>query len=465
MDRRILIVVVAAILIRVVYQLGMLGFDGSFHNGSDSEKYINIAESLIATGEFAYIDTSTDPVTLTPVTDRMPLYPYFIAGMMLLFDDDAFTAIAISQAFIDGLTIFLLALAAAALDRRYALPTAIVAAIIPNFLVHASYILTENMFMLFFAAALAALLWALRGWRTTTMLAVTGLMLGMALLTRPVMMFFPLFLLPALAYAIPAARRVSFGRGLLLAALPVVIMITFVVPRVAENVDRYGHAVLTTQSGNHLLKWVYPCLNTPWSCASHGTDWDANRPLIEERLAALPPDEAANPAVRNKVFQEVAIERIAELGVVKVAVGFVVGAIKNTIQTGFYETVTQFRQPANFLSAMPGDSFGEKLGNFFETNSTGVFMLIWFVAQIALLGSRVVQLVGFGAGLANPALRPFTIVLTMTILYFLVVNGPIGNPKYRVPAEPGFLILLSMGYYAILDFWRRRQVARRAVAA
>ena len=114
---------------------------------------------------------------------------------------------------------------------------------------------------------------------------------------------------------------------------------------------------------------------------------------------------------------------------------------------------------------MPGDGFGEKLGNFFRTNSTSVFMLIWFVAQIALLGSRVVQLVGFGAGLANPALRPFTIVLTMTILYFLAVNGPIGNPKYRVPAEPGFLILLSMGYYAILDFWRRRQAARRAVAA
>ncbi|MEK9797431.1 MAG: hypothetical protein VW713_11905, partial [Alphaproteobacteria bacterium] len=286
-------------------------------------------------------------------------------------------------------------------------------------------------------------------------------MLGLALLTRPVMMFFPLFLFPALAYAIPAARRVSFGRGLLLAALPVVIMIAFAVPRVVENHDRFGHAVLTTQSGNHLLKWVYPCLHTPWSCASHGTDWDENKPLVDARLAELSPAQRANPAEVNAVYQSVAKERIAELGIVQIGIGMTVGAIKNTVQTGFYETVTQFRQSPNFLSAMPGSGIGEKLANFYRTNRGDVFMLAWAVAHAALLVSRLVQIVGFGAGVANAARRPFTVVLVMTIVYFLAVNGPIGNPKYRVPAEPGFLILLSMGLYTIMDFLRRRREPSR----
>jgi hypothetical protein len=65
--------------------------------------------------------------------------------------------------------------------------------------------------------------------------------------------------------------------------------------------------------------------------------------------------------------------------------------------------------------------------------------------------------VGLGTGIAQSALRPYTVMLLMTIAYFLAVNGPVGNPKYRVPAEPGFLILLSMGLYKIMDVLRRRR--------
>ena len=320
------------------------------------------------------------------------------------------------------------------------------------------------MFLFFFVAALTALLWALRGWRTTTMLVCAGLALGLALLTRPVIMFFPIFLFPTLIYALPAARRVSLGRAVILAAIPVVIMIAFAVPRLADNHARLGHAVLTTQSGAHLLKWVYPCLKTPWSCASHGDDWAANKPLVDARLTELPPEDAANPAIRNEVFQSVAVERISELGVVQIAVGATVGAFKNVIQTGFYETLTQFRQPATFFSAMTGNNLAEKVGNFLTTNSTNIFMMLWVVAQVGLMLSRVVQLVGLGAGLTNPLIRPFTIVLIMTIVYFLAVNGPIGNPKYRIPAEPGFFILLSMGFYSLLDWWRARQGATNRIA-
>ncbi len=457
MTRKITLIVAAAILLRIVYQVAILGFDGSFHNGSDSQKYIVIAENLLATGSFSYIEAGDGEPTLTPVTDRMPLYPYFVAGMMAVFDEGTLTAIAVSQAFLDGLTIALLALAAAAIDRRLAIPTAVFAAIAPNLLVHASYILTETVFLFFFVAALTALLWALRGWRTTTMLVCAGLALGLALLTRPVMMFFPLFLFPTLLYAFPSARKVPLGRTAMLAGIPVLIMIAFALPRLADNHVRFGHAVLTTQSGAHLLKWVYPCLNTPWSCASHGDDWEVSKPLVDDRLAELSPADVANPATRNEVYQSVAVERISELGVFQIAVGSVVGAFKNVIQTGFYETLTQFRQPATFFSAMTGNNATEKIGNFLKTNSTNTFMMLWAVAQGSLMLARVVQLVGLGAGLSKPHLRPFTILLTMTIIYFLAVNGPIGNPKYRIPAEPGFFILMSMGLYTIFDWYRARR--------
>ena len=84
------------------------------------------------------------------------------------------------------------------------------------------------------------------------------------------------------------------------------------------------------------------------------------------------------------------------------------------------------------------------------------FMKIWFVAQLALFASRLIQLVGLGAGLRNSAIRPYTIILLMSIVYFLAVSGPIANPKYRIPMEPALIILFSIGFCAIMDWLSRR---------
>ncbi len=164
------------------------------------------------------------------------------------------------------------------------------------------------------------------------------------------------------------------------------------------------------------------------------------------------------------IRRDVAIERILELGMPQILFGSAVGAFKNLIQTGAYETFTQYRQPITFFAAMPGGTFGERFGNFLQNNKTNIFMGFWLVAQIFLVLSRGVQLVGLWSGLADRTRRPFTIILTGTIVYFLVVNGPIGNPKYRIPMEPALILLFSIGFYTIFD-WRAARRGQIAGAA
>jgi hypothetical protein len=36
------------------------------------------------------------------------------------------------------------------------------------------------------------------------------------------------------------------------------------------------------------------------------------------------------------------------------------------------------------------------------------------------------------------------------VLYFLLISGPIVSPKYRLPFEPGLIILQAM---ALVDLW------------
>jgi 4-amino-4-deoxy-L-arabinose transferase-like glycosyltransferase len=457
MPRIVYLIAIAAVFLRFGYQDAMLEFGGSFHNGSDSGKYLSIAEGIGVTGNFVWVEERGGQIVATAATDRMPVYPYLLAGVFELAGPDNLQAVVRLQAVLEALTIVGLALAAAAIERRLTVPTAIIAAIIPNFLVHSSYVLTENIFLLLFVWGLCALLWSLHGRRVIALLVAAGVLFGAALLTRPVLLFFPLFLFPTLFYALVATRTANWRASILLALVPIVMMAVPAAPRVIENYAVHGHAVLSTQTGNHLTKWIYPCLRTPWTCSSIGEAWLENNVTFEQRLAELPEDERTKPFVRDRVLKDIGKERILELGIVQITIGMAVGAFKNIIQTGFYETLTQFNQPPQFFSAMSGESVLERLGNFFTVNATNVFMIAWFVAQGSLMLSRVVQLVGLGAGLTDPRIRPFVIMLTMTVAYFLLMNGPIANPKYRIPAEPGLIILLSMGLYTVLDWYRARR--------
>ena len=61
-------IVLSAIVLRLIYQAAMLSFGGSFHNGSDSGKYITAAQELLASGQW-------------PRTDRLPAYILFLAAI------------------------------------------------------------------------------------------------------------------------------------------------------------------------------------------------------------------------------------------------------------------------------------------------------------------------------------------------------------------------------------------------
>ncbi len=146
--RQLFWIALFAIVLRFAYQAMMLQFGGSFHNGSNSEKYLIIAREYLAGG---YGNHSGEQL------ERMPLYPAFLAAIFHLFGTDNLRAVVTVQNFIDALSVIGIGVAARSMSERFAAPAAFAAAVIPNFLVHASYILTETVFILFFVWGLCAL--------------------------------------------------------------------------------------------------------------------------------------------------------------------------------------------------------------------------------------------------------------------------------------------------------------------
>ena len=51
-----------------------------------------------------------------------------------------------------------------------------------------------------------------------------------------------------------------------------------------------------------------------------------------------------------------------------------------------------------------------------------------------------------------------SILIILFILYFLLISGPVGGPKYRIPIEPVLIILQSHGMVGIYNFFTNLKV-------
>lgn len=381
---------------------------------------------------------------------RFSLYFYFQEAILRLFNTQNLRVVITVQALIDSATVVAVSLAAMAFSRDLVIPAAVTAAIIPNFLGHSSSILPETLFVAFFSWGLCSLLWAIRGQRVVAWLMIAGLLFGLALLCRTVLIFFPFLLLPALTYALHSKDR-SWLSCFALALIPALVMVVVVLPLLVFNFLRFGYLELSSQSGPHLLYWVYGCFATPWPCTQRSRIVAALTPMVAERIQALGVDSTNEFAV-SIIQRNLAIKLILDLPLWQIAWGMTWGAFKNLMQTAFYQVFTQYNQPLTFFSAMHGDNYFERFRNFLFVNWGNYFMMMWVLSQSCLAASRGVQLYGVIRGMRDHKYRALTTVLLVTTIYFLLINGPVADPKYRMPFEPSLIIFFALGIVPVINW-------------
>ena len=198
----------------------------------------------------------------------------------------------------------------------------------------------------------------------------------------------------------------------------------FATPRLVTAYTLYGAPVLSTQSGAHLMNFFYPCLKDPIDCSNIQEIGRQNRAIASKKLAALPPEEAGNPLVQDRILREIGMEQITSLSFRQITFGLVVGASRGFLLTSFREIGQQLQLNTPFFSTIPGGNFLERLKKLFQSITNGGFIAVWFGAQLTLLLSRLVQFRGFLQGLRSPEIRPMVVFLFVTAIYFLIVNGP-----------------------------------------
>ena len=431
-----------ALLVRLI-NLAFLTGNESFFAETDAFAYWKLGAGLARPESFWS--------TLLAETDRMPLYPLLLGGIRHIFGD-APRMVAILQAVIDAGTCALIAALGALISPLVGLIAGILAALSVTLIVFSTQILTETVSLFFFTLMLLAATRFLRH-PTNALAIIAGLAGGIASATRPAVA-------PLLAAAVPLVlvialmQRRGFAAALAAALLFAVGAAAPIAPVLLRNVIHYGSFSLTTQTGHHLADWIVPLVTQRADGTPYQNTVDRMEALYAQRAQAIlcAPHKLecsaehdlngqTNPFQRAAVKSEVAREAMARLPLSAYAKAWLEGMVVNLASPALLIDPRVRAMPKPSFYNTPGTSLWEKTRAYLF-DDPAAYQVLLIVGLVAMLPILMLEAAGF-VMLARTL--PWAAVCAGGVLaYFLLLNGPVATPKYRLPMEPVLIVLAAI---------------------
>lgn len=293
--------IVAAVAVGVALRLafGLLYWVGKPLT-HDEREYLALAGSLTAGRGFAY--EPQDPASPAPQFGRAPAYPVFLAlvGAGGGEYDSSPARVKIAQACVGGLTVWLVGLIAlGAAGPRAGAVAAAVAAVYPPLVWISAYVFSETLFSpcaLGAAHVLQRAVGTPPGRRRMALSLAAGGLTGLAILIRPVMLFF----VPLAVLWLAGHRRVAVALAFTAATVAVVA------PWTIRNAIVYERFVLVASEGG-VTFWTG---NHP--LARGDGDLAANPDLKRAEVAFRRAHAGLTPEELEPLYYRAALEAIAE---------------------------------------------------------------------------------------------------------------------------------------------------------
>ncbi len=424
----------------------LLGEPALNHLIEDAQLYWNGAQYWLDSGFFAV----PGPSGYVAHTERTPFYFIFLLPFRWMSGDSVTSAL-IAQTLIDSGTCVVIARIGAMIGRATGIVAGLFAATWINLIIHSSLILTDTLFVFF--ASLVLLFAAKYVDRGRILdIGLAGFFCGIAIVTRPVALFLPL----AMAIAAPLISR-HRGRRWIPGVAGALVMLTLAMlpatPIIHRNLTQFGTPQLTTQSGPFLLFWVAGIPKTLATGKRFGTVTAELNSKLSDRLEQL-----ENSGIKLNVFQRsqqlvaLARDELKAMPVGTVLYGWFYGAGLNLAAPALLQDqrVHALNQ-ASFHNAV-GIGFVDRAANFLRNNDlTYVFWL--GVGCVGAVIALLLQAYGW-AVLIRRMFWP-AIFGSLWIVYFLLLNGPVGGPKYRLPLEPVLILFQSVAIVELASNLRR----------
>jgi hypothetical protein len=431
-------VFVLALAVRLI-NLALLADNDAFFAETDTIVYWTIGAMLRKPDGFWQ--------TLLAVTDRMPLYPLLVGAMRSAFGD-APRLVALVQAVIDAGTCAFIAALGALVSPRVGLIAGIIASLSVTLIVFSTQLLTETLFLFFFASLLLAGAHFLRS-PSLGLALLAGVAGGLALATRPAVAVLLAAAVPVVFVTAMVKWR-RFAAALAAAVLFAVGAATPIAPVVLRNVIHYGSFSLTSQTGDHLAFWIVPLVTQRADGTPYQATVDRMEALYQQRLTERGLGADGNPFRRAAVKTEIAREQMAKVPLAAHAKAWLEGMVVTLGAPALLADPRVRALPKPSFYNTPGASLWEK-ARAYVFDDPGRYQLLLVAGLLATLPFLALAAVGL-VMLART--QPWAAVFAGGVLaYFLLLNGPVATARYRVPMEPVLIVLAAIPL-ARLSEWR-----------
>ncbi len=439
---------VAVFLLSLVVRLSNLALlreDSSFFAEPDAYAYWMLATALAKHDTFW--------TTLSSLTDRMPLYPLLLAGIQSMLGNAPRIAAAV-QAVLDAGTCTLIAALGTFVSPLTGLVAGILAAFSVTLVVFSTQLLTDTVFLFFFTLMLLAGAHVLAHGRLPAAVLASSAG-GLALATRP-------WIAPLLLAAVPLVftaaiiRSRRLGSACIAAALFATAAAAPVGPILLRNFIEYRSFNLSSQAGDHLAFWIVPLVKQRADGTPYETSVRSMQGLYERRLAAASREIQSNPFARAAIKVELARQQLKRLPWRAIVKSWIEGMAVNLAAPALIADPRVRALPKPSFYATSGRTLWER-AHAYLFERAGPYEVLVAVGIAAMLPFLILESIGF-VMLARS--RPWAAaVASLLVAYFLLINGPVASPKYRLPIEPVLIVLAAIP----LARWseQRADVARK----
>jgi 4-amino-4-deoxy-L-arabinose transferase-like glycosyltransferase len=405
----------------------------------DTDSYVSSATHLLEHG------------SLEPTVMRTPLYPTYLAVHYSLAGIGNVTSVMISQALLGTLAVWMTWRLGLLLlqDRRAALLAAALLALSVEMIGHGGYVITEILFVVIELGALLAWVNHSRG-GSLSWLAGCGLLLGLAILCRPIAIILPPIIVFCTSLPLLLERRWAqvFRNGACL-CMPCAVVL---VPWLMHAQRTLGFTTLSTVSHYNALYYN----------AASVMAYQQGRSVTEVREdldKQLPEELARRNWVDDESHRARLMQEMGEKVVRENLPLFIALHLKQDLNSLLPDVTT--------IPEMLGLSVGGK-GTLAVLNHAGLLAAVrhYFGGNLWLVCLAIpsVIMLGFtylGAAWAAQMLVRQRCWLALAVLLavtaaFLLVPGAPSMHRFRVPVMPQLCLMAGAGWTAFLSWWRQR---------
>ena len=377
-------------------------------------------------------------------TERVPFYHLSLIPFRWAFGDVIWPVI-LAQSLVDSCTCVLIGLLGSQLTREIGVISGLLAAFWPNLIIHSQHIFGDSLFLFIFVGVLYFASRFLKKARVTDALFV-GLLCGAAIMTRSIALYIPV----SMAVSAPFISKRIRGRwrpGIVAGVVTLGASLIIVSPLMWRNWSDYGTTQLTAQGGAHFSNWIVGSL----SSLERGTTFseaarDIQLKLQAETTGGKAKLEAMNPFEYAAAQVAFAREEFRKFPLQTIVKAWIYGAALNLGSPAIAIDPRIRSYNRHSLMDSTGTTITERLLRF--VNGNHPTYLTWIA--IGLIASVLCTALQFGGWilLLRNAFWP-AVFGALAIAYFLLVSGPVGAPKYRLPYEPILIIFQAAAIFAL----------------